>query len=518
MFGVGTSRERWRSVRTRRILCLSMNGHGPTTSFRRESAPRLVEQLRPYLLALGCVAVSTLVALFIEPFSSLEDEAMIYLLADILAALRFDPKTSVVTAVGSILACDFLFVQPRMAFAWTDTRKSLTFLAMVVVAVVISGLSGRLRHQERAARRSAEGTKALYDLNVELAATEEPRELALSTSRRIEQLFGGEAVVLLGTAEGAARRFRGTAPRGFALWLPVMGAHGTLAVIGVKTGFRIDEASEEGLLLAAFGRELSAAIERSELANAARRAVLEAETERMRSSLLSAVSHDLKTPLAGIVATGSTLREHEASLDPRASRALVSTMVRESERIAQLLKNLLAMSRLKSGKLELRRTPEAMEDIVAAALGRLDDVRGLREVEVDVPADLPWVDVEPALVEQVLLNLLENALRYTPAGTRIGVAAHAGDAVVNVQVYDSGPGIAEREREKVFQEFFRGSRSNKRDGGVGLGLPICRAVVRAHGGNIQIYERNGGGALVEFTLPIAADVGEWPSSMEKVSA
>lgn len=488
-----------------------MSGPGAPTSFRRAAQPRFVDKLRPYVLALGCIAVSTLVALFIEPFSSLEDEAMIYLLADIFAALRFDTKTSVVTAIGSILACDFLFVQPRMTFAWTDTRKSLTFLAMVVAAVVISGLSGRLRQQERAARRSAEATKALYDLNVELAGSDEPRELALSTSRRIEQVFGGEALVLLRGQEKPA-------PRGFALWLPVMGAHEPLAVIGVKTGFHIDDASEEGLLLAAFARELSAALERTELAKAARRAELEAETERMRSSLLSAVSHDLKTPLAGIVATGSTLREHEASLDLRASRALVSTMVRESERLAQLLQNLLAMSRLKSGKLELRRTPEAVEDIVGTALGRLDDALGKRQVDVDVPADLPWVNVEPALVEQVLLNLLENALRYTPSGSRISVAALADDGVVKVQVSDEGPGIAEREREKVFQEFFRGSRSNKRDGGVGLGLPICRAVVRAHGGTIQIRERSGGGTTVEFTLPIAPDVAHWPHSMEKVSA
>jgi two-component system sensor histidine kinase KdpD len=135
-----------------------------------------------------------------------------------------------------------------------------------------------------------------------------------------------------------------------------------------------------------------------------------------------------------------------------------------------------------------------------------------------VPADLPWVDVEPALVEQVLLNLLENALRYTPAGSRITVAAQAEDGVVKVQVSDNGPGIAEREREKVFQEFFRGSRANKRDGGVGLGLPICRAVVRAHGGSIQIRERSGGGTTIEFTLPIAAELGDWPKSMEKVSA
>jgi two-component system sensor histidine kinase KdpD len=155
---------------------------------------------------------------------------------------------------------------------------------------------------------------------------------------------------------------------------------------------------------------------------------------------------------------------------------------------------------------------------VASALGRLDEALQGRELRVDLPAELPWVLVEPNLIEQVLLNLLENALRYTPTSSSIEVAAQAGNAVVKLRVSDSGPGIVEHEREKVFEKFFRGSHAANSDGGVGLGLAICRAVVRAHGGGIVIHERQGGGASVEFTLPVVPPSAAWPEAAREVSA
>lgn len=496
----------------------------PTSSARVAGAPRW----HLYLLALSFVALSTLFALIVEPYASIEDEAMIYLLSDTLAALRFEPKISVFTALLSILACDFFFIPPRMAFAWTDARKTLTFLAILVVSAVVSGLSQRLRMQERTATRAAQATQTLYELNVELSSSAELPELAAVTKRRLQRVFGGEAQVLLRKAEGTLERppldltpaelalaerawldgvFSAEPPNGgYAVWLPVLGKHEGLAVIGLKLATTLDPSSEQGVLLSACARELAAAIERTQLAHAIQRAELAAETERMRSSLLSAVSHDLKTPLAGIVASGTTLLEHQATLAPQASRGLVSTIVREGERLGQLLQNLLSMSRLESTSVKLRTTPEAVEDIVSAALTRLADALSGRSLTIELPHDLPWVQAEPALVEQVLLNLLENALRYTAPSSSIWITAFADDAFVTLQVADSGPGIAESEREKVFEQFFRGAQANKRDGGVGLGLSICRAVVRAHGGEIGVRERHGGGTLVQFTLPLSPPV------------
>jgi two-component system sensor histidine kinase KdpD len=175
--------------------------------------------------------------------------------------------------------------------------------------------------------------------------------------------------------------------------------------------------------------------------------------------------------------------------------------VREGDRLTHLVQNLLAISRLESPTIELRKTPEAVEDIVSSSLHRMRAALGTRKATVNLPADLPFVLAEPGLVDQVVTNLLENVVRYTPSTAAIEIAARHEEGVVNVQVGDAGPGIPEHEREKVFEKFYRGSRASKSDGGVGLGLTICRAIIRAHGGRIAVRERPGGGTLVEFTLP-----------------
>jgi two-component system sensor histidine kinase KdpD len=262
-------------------------------------------------------------------------------------------------------------------------------------------------------------------------------------------------------------------------------------------------------LLTACARDMATAIERMQLASAVRKSQLDAETEHMRSSLLSAVSHDLKTPLATIVAAGTTLIEHRGHLEIGTSGELLSSIVREGERLGQLIQNLLSISRLESPTIELRRTPEAVEDILSASMDRLRGALGQRSTEVTLPPDLPCVLAEPVLIEQVVTNLLENALRYTPSDAKIEIAAKAEDGMVKIQVADAGRGIPEQERDKVFEKFYRGGQSNKTDGGVGLGLTICRAIVRAHGGRIAIRDRQGGGTLVEFTLPSAPSPFPW---------
>ncbi|HKQ69743.1 MAG TPA: ATP-binding protein, partial [Polyangiaceae bacterium] len=290
---------------------------------------------------------------------------------------------------------------------------------------------------------------------------------------------------------------------GYSVWVPLVGLRESLGVIGLKVTEPIDETSGHGLLLSACARELATALERLQLASAVHRSQLEAETERMRNSLLSAISHDLKTPLANIVAAGTTLLAHRADLEPSSLEELVSSIVGEGERLSRLVQNLLSITRLESSTIDLKRSPEAVEEIVAAALARLRPQVGTREIKVDLPSNLPWILAEPALIEQVLSNLLENALRYTPATSPIGVSGRVVEGGVGIQVADRGAGIPEQEWERVFEKFYRGSRAPKNDGGVGLGLTICRAIIRAHGGRIGIRGRDGGGTIVEFTLPVA---------------
>jgi two-component system sensor histidine kinase KdpD len=400
---------------------------------------------------------------------------------------------------------------------------------MIVVALVVSGLNERLRHQEKDARRTALEREALYQLNVELSVAATPRQLAGATARQLERLFGVATVVMLRTLEGAlepppdhllpeeaklaerawstGEHCTGIGVKGYATWIPIAGIHEPLGVIGLRFREPAEKDSADANLVAACARELATGLEKMHLASAMHRSQLEAETERMRSSLLSAVSHDLKTPLANIVAAGSTLLGRRNAVDSATQQELLSSIVGEGERLSRLVQNLLSVTRLESPTIQLKLSAEPIDEIVAAAIERLRPQLGPRSVAVDVPSHLPWVLAEPALIEQVLSNLIENAIRYAGPDTSISVSAQVADGGVDVQVVDQGPGIPEDERDKVFEKFYRGARARADEGGAGLGLTICRAIVRAHGGKIAVRGREGGGTLVEFTLPVAQSDG-----------
>jgi two-component system sensor histidine kinase KdpD len=231
---------------------------------------------------------------------------------------------------------------------------------------------------------------------------------------------------------------------------------------------------------------------------------LRIETERLRSSLLSAVSHDLRTPLATIFGAGTELLEQGADLTSVERGELIQAIVEEAARLDQLVTNLLEVARLEGGPIEIRKRAEPIDEVVEAALSRLRGRLGDRPVRSRVPEEIPMVPIDAVLIQQVLVNLLENALRYSSAGTPLEIeASRAADHVV-VEVRDRGPGIQEQEAERLFERFYRGHLQSGRDGGVGLGLTICRSIVRAHGGEIALLNREQGGAIARFTLPLLA--------------
>jgi two-component system sensor histidine kinase KdpD len=255
-------------------------------------------------------------------------------------------------------------------------------------------------------------------------------------------------------------------------------------------------------LLLLCAAQLASAVERELLSAAAHGAELAAETERARGSLLAAVSHDLKTPLASILFAATTLERAPAELPHDRRSELIGTVIEETERLARLVANVLSMTKLESGGLAVRRQTEDVSELVDGALRVLGPRLEGRSVSVELERSLPFVDVDALLIQQVLVNLLENAVRYTPARSALKITATSGEHGVAICVQDEGPGIAVEEREKIFEKFFRGSQSSRSDGGVGLGLAICRAAVQAHGGRIYVKHGGNKGARVEFTLPI----------------
>ncbi|HVW27831.1 MAG TPA: ATP-binding protein [Polyangiaceae bacterium] len=491
--------------------------------------PEPARGARSTIFAIACALASAAFAFVVRPYAQHSDVEMIHLLAIVLIALHFGVRDSLIACTVSILSFDFLFIPPRYRFALTDAKSSLVFIAMFVVAGVISTLTERMRQQELVARLAAFRAEALHALNVELSRLTDARQLAAVTARHLERIFGARPTILLRTPEGgfegsasalelehAERAWvrgeftRVDAPDASSIWVPITGIHAPLGVVGLTGPTAFAEKSEQGFLLIACLNQLATATDRVHLASAVHRTEIEKETERLRSSLLSAVSHDLKTPLATMIAAATTLLHKHRSLEDELIDSLLSDVVNEGERLSELIANLLSITRLESPTLELRRLPQAVDEVVTLVVDRFSKRFEKPLVQVDIEPDLPLVSVEPLLLQQLLWNLLENGLRHAGATATLRVHATAGQGVVTVQVEDDGPGIPEHEREKVFEKFYRAGGARTSDGGVGLGLTICRAIVHAHGGRIAARARALGGTLVEFTLPVATRLPQLP--------
>lgn len=247
----------------------------------------------------------------------------------------------------------------------------------------------------------------------------------------------------------------------------------------------------------------------------ARTAELRARTEEMRSSLLSAVSHDLRTPLGAIKGAATTLRDGGAVIDPEQRAELVDTICQEAERLERFVVNLLDMTRLESGALEVKREWVSVEELVGSALTRLEEQLEGRPVRADIPAELPLIHADPVLLEQVLFNLLDNAAKHTPADGPIEIAARVSEGKMLIEVSDRGPGLPPGAEARVFEKFFRGAKSGVR--GAGLGLAICGGIVQAHGGGITGETRADGGALFRVTLPLAGNAPLVPPEPEDMT-
>jgi two-component system sensor histidine kinase KdpD len=279
-----------------------------------------------------------------------------------------------------------------------------------------------------------------------------------------------------------------------------MGAQGPVGVLRVRP--RIRErllVPDQMLLLESFAHQIGLSLEVDRLQENAKSALLEAEKERLRSSLLSSVSHDLRTPLAGIIGSASSLLQSGSNLSSPQSRELLENIQDEGERLSRLVHNLIETTRLETGVIRLRKEPHPIEELVGSALERLDKALAGHKVTTRIPENLPLVPLDSVLMEQVFINLLENAARHTPAGTPIEISAAAGKEFVTIEVEDGGPGLAADELERVFEKFYHAKSPTA---GAGLGLAICRAVVNAHGGRIWAENRPAGGAVFRFTLPI----------------
>jgi two-component system sensor histidine kinase KdpD len=495
---------------------------------RLERPGRIARVLR-YGWSLLIVVVATGLSALVTPEFSPTNLIMIYLLAVVVAAFYLGRGPAILASCLGVLAFDYLFIPPRYTLTVADTEYLLSLAGLLVVGVVISYLTARAREQAEAARRREAETSALYALSRDLAAADTLEAILKAITTHVGQAFGWNVVVLLPegkrlqsyprTSEQPAPEdtraaewtFQHGEPAGrgtghfstaWARYMPMKSSLVTLGVMGVRpTDPKRSFVHQELHLLEAFTSQAALAVERARLAEQARQAELLKITDKLQTALLNSISHDLRTPLVSITGALSSLADDELALDDAARRSLIETAGEEADRLNRLVGNLLDMTRLEAGAMRINREACDIQDVIGSALEELGSRLENRTVSVEVPDELPLVEMDFVLVERVLVNVIDNALKYSPADTAIEIRAHAAGAFIEVDVADRGLGIPPEDLKRIFDKFYRVQRPDNVSG-TGLGLSICKGIVQAHGGFIAAENRPEGGTIVTISLPL----------------
>jgi two-component system sensor histidine kinase KdpD len=488
-----------------------------------------------YVWASGIIGITTGVALALRPYLQPTDVAMLFLLAVVVVAYRYHRGPAIVASLLSIAAFDFGFVPPYYTFNVHNTAFFLTFAVMLGVALSMSQLTGRIREQAEEAQEREHLARALYAMSRELAEAPSVSDQIAIVRKHIANAGGGEVRILLddGESEAGVSRwpddgvFESVAVRVAATWAYERGesagwgtsqcAEAEALVVPLRSPTRTagivvlrPDQPDESLpapsrrLVEALADQAAVSFERALLAERHERARVEIESEHLRTALLSSLSHDLRTPLGSIEGAASSLLQNSGVLSAESRREMAQTILEESRRMTRLVGNLLDMVRVETGALAVQKEWQPLEEALGVALLRLEERLSGHPVETELPVALPLVPIDELLIEQVFINLLENATRHTAPGTPIKISAWSEEQAVVVEVADQGAGIAEGEEEIIFRKFHRSSSADRTGpaGGSGLGLTICRGIITAHGGRIWLEPRAVRGAAFRFTLPL----------------
>jgi two-component system sensor histidine kinase KdpD len=495
----------------------------PESTTRRKS-----KRLRYAWAAIVCAGVTLLSVPLAAHFEN-SNIVAIFILAVVLVAVRLGRGPAALAAVLSVCAFDFFFVPPRLSFAVSDVQYLLTFFIMLAVGLITGQLTAGLRFQARVASHREERASLLYEFARDLSGAVQVEQVVKISDESIERAFRANAALLLpdaggrliatlpnadaglaveiGTAQWAFDRGQtagfgtDTLPGSEVLYIPLRAPTKARGVLAVKAhNRRILRIPEQRQMLDTFAALIAIALERVHYVGLAQDALLKMESERLRNSLLAALSHDLRTPLTVLVGLAESL----ALTVPKLSSVQLETaqaIQDEARRMSTMVSNLLDMARIESGEVKLNLQWQPLEEVVGAALESTRAMLQRHTVVVQLPRDLPLVKFDAVSIERVLVNLLENVSKYTPAGSTVTLSAQVTSDQLSVSVADDGPGLPVGREEAVFQKFTRGERESATPG-VGLGLAICRAIIESHQGKISAAQRPGGGAVFTFTLPL----------------
>jgi two-component system sensor histidine kinase KdpD len=497
--------------------------------------PELAEQrhykhLRYLWSALAC-GVVTLACFPLADHFDRANIVAVFILTVVLVAMRLGRGPAAFAAVLSVVAFDFFFVPPRFSFAVSDVQYLLTFLIMLSVGLITGQLTAGLRFQARVASHREERAASLYEISRDLSAAIEVEQVVTISVQCIERVFRASAALLLPDGSGqlamtralpgstlavetgiAQWAFEKGQPAGFGtdtlpgsdvLYIPLRAPSQARGILAVKAhSRRLLRIPEQRQLLDTFAALIAIALERVHYVGVAQEALLKMESERLRNSLLAAVSHDLRTPLTVLQGWAEFLAMNNPPL-AAPQREAAELMQEEARRMSALVNNLLDMARIERGEVKLHLEWQPLEEVVGVALNATEQVLRRHVVGLQIASDLPLVEIDAALIIRVLVNLLENASKYTPVGSEVTLSAVVVGQDLSVSVSDTGPGLPAGREDEIFQKFTRGVRESSTRG-VGLGLTICRAIVESHHGKIVGRNRPGGGAVFTFTLPLGS--------------
>jgi two-component system sensor histidine kinase KdpD len=496
-------------------------------------------RIEPYLGSVVAVAVALGIGLLLKQFIAVQSISLLFLTAVLCSAIVWGLWPSLFAAILSMLAYNFFFLPPLYTFTVGDPENVLALFFFLIVAVIVSNLTARTRTQIVTARMRAKTTAELYAFARKVAGIGALDDLLWATAYQISSMLKVRAVLLmpvkdsdalevasgyppedrLDDADMAAARWtwehnraagRGadTLPGGKRLFLPLRTGSGPVGVLGIDRetpGPLLTP--DERRLLDALCDQSAVAIERISLAKGLDEARVLAETERLRAALLTSISHDLRTPLASILGAVSSLRSFSDKYSAAEREDLLATLQEEAERLNRFVANLLDMTRLESGAVELKLELIDVAEIIGSALQRAGNVLAGHQVELDIAPALPMLRLDPVLFEQVLFNLLDNAAKYSPAGSKIGVCASRDGELVEIEIVDEGHGIPPADLERVFDKFYRVQAQDRRRAGTGLGLAICRGFVEVLGGWIVARNRRDrSGAVLTIRMPVVSEI------------
>lgn len=489
--------------------------------------------LRPVLATLTLVTVATGFGAVLRQFLDVHNVALVFLMSVLAAAVSFGLWPALLASVLSILAFNFFFLTPLYTFSIADPESVVALAFFFIVALIASNLTARVRSQAVVARQRAKTTEDLYLFSRKLAGVGTLDDVLWAAAFQIASMLQVRVILLLpengliqvragyppdDTVEDAdvaaakwafennrpAGRGADTLPGARRLFLPMWTGRGPIGAVGL-------DSDKDGALLTPEGRRLldslidqtALAIERVHLVDDLDRARLVSETDRLRSALLTSISHDLRTPLASILGAAGTLSDYATLLDDAAKRDLTLTIQEEAERLNRFIANLLDMTRLESGAVRPNAGLHDLSDVVGAVLKRAKRILEGHTVEIDLAPDLPMLSLDPVLFEQVLFNLLDNAAKYAPPSTAVRLQSRQDKDTVALQILDRGPGLAPEDLERVFDKFTRAEKGDRVRAGTGLGLAICRGFVEAMNGTVTAGNRSDGhGAVFTIRLPI----------------